>query len=163
MRNKKGKQSASPFYIIYERLRLVHSDFDPPRLGLFGFRNMYLQDLVRGLDTVVLHGFRKRKRSPEFSTNPLHATILGAISCLFGLALAGESKRSIFNFQMEIFLLHPRKLGANQVRVLAFQNVYRWIPGNRIRLFPSTAEALPEQVVNPRVHSIQTLKRFPSY
>src|SRR5262245_2409383 len=124
---------------------------------------MYLQDavLVRGLDTVVLHGFRKRKRSPEFSTNPLHAAILDAISCLFGLPLAGESKRSIFNFQMEIFLLHARKLGANQVRVFAFQNVYRWIPGNRIRLFPSAA--VPEQVINTRVHSVQSLKRFPSY
>src|SRR5262245_55340331 len=46
MTNKKGKQYASPFYLVSERLRLVHADFDLPRLGLFGFRNMYLQDAV---------------------------------------------------------------------------------------------------------------------
>src|SRR5262249_56177816 len=96
MRNKKGKQSASPFYIIYERLRLVHADFDLPRLGLFGFRNMYLQDavLVRGLDTVVLHGFRKRKRSPEFSTTPLHPALPPPLPHLFHLPLPVPSQPS---------------------------------------------------------------------
>src|SRR4030095_13298734 len=145
MKNKKRGSSCFPFCFC-EPLRLMHADFDLPRLSLFGFRDAYLQNavFVRGLDAVVLYGFRKRKRAPEFSVNPLHSAVFDAVSCLLGLSLPGQSKRSIFYFQMEIFLLHFRKLGANQVRVFAFQNVYRWIPHGRTGLFPRAAKALPE-------------------
>src|SRR4029453_16921892 len=79
----------------------MHADFDFPRLSLFGFRDAYLQNavFVRGLDAVVLYGFRKRKRSPEFSVNPLHRAVFDAVSFLLGFPPPGQSKCSIFYFR----------------------------------------------------------------
>ena len=118
---QKGKQKRFPFLRWAVWAKLLHADCDLFRLSLFGFGNMYFENAVsiRGVDSIVLYGLRQVKGTGESTRNPLGSLVLDAVSRLLKFSLATKGQYSVMDLQVEIFSFHSRKLGANEIRLLA--------------------------------------------
>jgi hypothetical protein len=99
VQKQEGEAIASPSYIMLDVLDdLMHGYLDLPRFGLFGLGDVYLEYsvLIRGLNPVMIYGFRKGKGPYEFSVNPFNSTVFHALGRLSRLPLACKRQRTFF-------------------------------------------------------------------
>src|SRR5882672_5202739 len=109
---------------------LVQAYSDLSWLGLFGLGNLYLKYAIAigRFDAILLHRLRQIKGSRKFTCNPLDPVVFDPIGRLFELSLATEGQHPVVDFRFEVLVSHPRQLGANEIRILAFKNVHGRIP-----------------------------------
>src|SRR4051794_14888300 len=104
----------------------VPRDLDAARLALLGLRHDHLEHSVveRGDDLAGVDALGQRQRAAELAERALEAEEALLLALVLEVALAGDRQRAVGELDGHVLLLHPGKVGLEQVVVLALDQVH---------------------------------------